>query len=135
MPGVTAGAAEARAPPARPVAPATASCHRRASAAPELPQWPPTSSCACTFATPDSYAAYRAAVPAVIARFGGRYLVRGGAVEALEGSYDGSRVIVFEFPDMTAIHAMWNSSDYAEVRKLRAAEAPIEVWAVPGYQP
>jgi uncharacterized protein (DUF1330 family) len=84
---------------------------------------------------PDAFARYRAAVPAVIAAYGGRYLVRGGDVEVLEGGYDGSRVIVLEFPDMDAARRFWNSPEYAQVRKLREGAAELQVWAVPGYQP
>ena len=41
---------------------------------------------------------YRAEVSKLFAEHGGRYLVRGGEVEVLEGSHDGRRIIVFEFP-------------------------------------
>ncbi len=81
---------------------------------------------------PERFAGYREAVPALIAKYGGRYLVRGGDVAALEGSFDGRKRVVLEFPSMEAIHEFWNSSDYAEVKKLRKGAAEFDVLAVPG---
>jgi uncharacterized protein (DUF1330 family) len=70
---------------------------------------------------PAGFAAYRAAVPAVIARFGGRYLVRGGAVEPKEGAPGLDRVVILEFPDMTAARAFYDSADYAPLLAMRLA--------------
>jgi uncharacterized protein (DUF1330 family) len=76
---------------------------------------------------------YRTAVGPLAERFGGRYLVAGGAkVETLEGSHDGRSFVMFEFPSMEAIRAFWSSPDYADVKKLRAGLAELDVWAVPG---
>jgi uncharacterized protein (DUF1330 family) len=66
---------------------------------------------------------YRKQVSELFAQNGGRYLVRGGPVEVLEGSYDGRRLIVFEFPSMEVIRSVWHSPECAEVRKLREVRA------------
>jgi uncharacterized protein (DUF1330 family) len=50
----------------------------------------------------------------------------------LEGSYDGRRLVVFEFPSMEVIHSVWNSPEYADVKKLREGAGELDVWAVPG---
>jgi uncharacterized protein (DUF1330 family) len=81
---------------------------------------------------PEKFARYREAVPRVVASSGGRYIVRGGTVEVLEGTHDGRRLVLFEFPSMEAIRAFWHSREYAEVKKLRENAADIDVWAVPG---
>ena len=81
---------------------------------------------------PEKYAAYREAVPSVVQAFGGRYVVRGGAVEVLEGSHDGRRVVLFEFPSVEAIKRFWQSPEYAKVKPLRENAAEIDVWAIPG---
>lgn len=81
---------------------------------------------------PDKFAGYRAAVPAVVEAFGGRYLVRGGAVQVLEGSHDGRRVVVFEFPSVEAIKRFWNSPEYAKVKPLRENAAEVDAWIIPG---
>jgi uncharacterized protein (DUF1330 family) len=81
---------------------------------------------------PEKFARYREAVSRVVESSGGRYIVRGGTVEVLEGTHDGRRLVLFEFPSMAAIRAFWHSREYAEVKKLRENAADIDVWAVPG---
>jgi uncharacterized protein (DUF1330 family) len=81
---------------------------------------------------PEKFARYREAVPPVIEASGGRYIVRGCTVEVLEGSHDGRRLVLFEFPSMEAIRRFWHSREYAEVKVLRENAADIDVWAVPG---
>jgi uncharacterized protein (DUF1330 family) len=68
---------------------------------------------------PDVYERYREQVPATIAQYGGRFLVRGGAVEGLEGDMIPKRVVVLEFPNAERAHAWWNSSEYAPLKTLR----------------
>lgn len=81
----------------------------------------------------EKFASYRDAVPPVVETFGGRYLVRGGAVEVLEGSHDGRRVVVFEFPSVGAIKRFWHSPGYAEVKPLRENAAEVDAWVMPGF--
>jgi uncharacterized protein (DUF1330 family) len=57
----------------------------------------------------DGWPEYREQVSRLFAAHGGRYLVRGGQVEVLEGSHDGRRLVVFEFPSMEVIRSVWNS--------------------------
>ena len=83
---------------------------------------------------PDRFAHYRAAVPGVVESFGGRYMARGAQVEVLEGSHDGRRLVLFEFPSMDAIRRFWNSPEYAKVKPLRENAAEIDVWVVPGVE-
>jgi len=80
----------------------------------------------------EAWPEYRQKVAELFARHGGRYLVRGGPVEVLEGFYDGRRLVVFEFPSMEAIRSVWHSPEYAEVKKLREDAGELDVWAVPG---
>lgn len=74
-----------------------------------------------TVRDPAKFEAYRQAVPPVIAKYGGRYLVRGGAVEVLEGDPGLARVVVLEFPDADAARAFYASEDYAPLLALRLA--------------
>ncbi len=85
-----------------------------------------------TVTDPDRFADYRAAVPAVIANYGGRYIIRGGDVEAFEGSHDGRRLVIVEFPSMDRARAFWQSPEYREVRRLREGAAIMDVVAVEG---
>ena len=76
---------------------------------------------------PETYAEYRRQVPATVERHGGRFLVRGGANEVLEGDWHPSRVIVIEFPDMAAAKAWYSSQEYGPLITLRqkAATGPV----------
>lgn len=78
------------------------------------------------------YQKYREAVVPLITRHGGRFLVRGGKVEVLEGTPDDRRPVIFEFPSMIALHAFWDSPGYVPVKKLREHAASFNVWAVEG---
>ncbi len=78
------------------------------------------------------YAEYRAQVPPVIAAHGGRYLVRGGAVDVKEGDPPDGRLVVVEFPDMEAARAFYGSAEYAPLLKLRADSTKSEVVFVEG---
>jgi uncharacterized protein (DUF1330 family) len=68
---------------------------------------------------PSAYEDYRRQVPAVIAKYGGRYVVRGGKVESLEGGWSPKRMAVVEFPSMDQALKWYRSSDYAPLIKLR----------------
>ena len=61
---------------------------------------------------PLAYEEYRSQAPAVIAAHGGRYLVRGGATEVLEGDVQPLRQVILEFPDMAQLKAFYHSSAY-----------------------
>ena len=61
---------------------------------------------------PVAYEQYRQKVPALIAAHGGRYLVRGGATEVLEGNAQPLRQVILEFPDMAKLKAFYSSPDY-----------------------
>lgn len=75
----------------------------------------------------DAMRRYMAEAPATVTAFGGRYLVRGNAVEALEGAWEHDRMVVVEFPDRDAALAWYRSAEYRPLRELRqqSAEAVI----------
>jgi len=79
-----------------------------------------------------AYDRYRAQVPATVAQYGGRFLVRGGSVEALEGAYDPKRVVVLEFPSEERAHAWWNSPEYAPLMALRRSASRGNLYFVAG---
>jgi uncharacterized protein (DUF1330 family) len=68
---------------------------------------------------PERYREYTAMVPGTLAPFGGRFVVRGGEVEVLEGEWQPHRLVVIEFP--SGDHAReWYASDvYAPAKALR----------------
>jgi len=80
----------------------------------------------------DRYQDYVTAVPAIIARHGGRYRVRGGAAEVLEGAWTPDRLVVLEFPDRDAALAFYEDPDYAPFKSLRQAITDSQVVIVEG---
>ena len=68
---------------------------------------------------PATYDEYRRQVLATIERHGGRFVVRGGAVESLEGGWTPKRVVVLEFPTMAKAREWYRSPEYTPLIKLR----------------
>jgi uncharacterized protein (DUF1330 family) len=79
-----------------------------------------------------SYDDYRSKVPAIIAAHGGRYLVRAGAYEVLEGTWRPRRYVVIEFPTMAALRAFYDSDDYRALRTVRERAARSSIVAFEG---
>ena len=68
---------------------------------------------------PVAYEDYRRQVAAVLAQYGGRFIVRGGAAELLEGEPAPQRQVILEFADMAALKAFYHSPEYAPLIALR----------------
>jgi uncharacterized protein (DUF1330 family) len=81
---------------------------------------------------PEQYEQYKAASPAAIAAGGGRFLVRGGELVALEGDWNPPRLVVLEFEDLEAARRWYESEIYQEARKLREGAAGFRAVAVQG---
>lgn len=78
------------------------------------------------------YAEYVARVPAVVAKYGGRYIVRGGEVIPLTGDWRPERLVILEFPSMDRM-TEWNfSPEYLELAQIRARAARTRAIAVAG---
>ena len=76
---------------------------------------------------------YGKAAAALVAQFGGRYVLRAPGVELLEGEFgNGASVVISEWPDKQAARTFWNSPEYAEVKKLRDGLAQCQVLLVEG---
>jgi uncharacterized protein (DUF1330 family) len=72
---------------------------------------------------PAGFEEYRARVPGTIARYGGRYLVRGGATEVKEGDWSPRRLIVLEFPTLARAREWFASPEYVPLIALRQRSA------------
>jgi uncharacterized protein (DUF1330 family) len=81
---------------------------------------------------PAGFEEYRKLVPASIAAFGGRYLVRGGATEVIEGDWKAHRLIVLEFPDVETIKAWYHSPAYKKLLELRQRTATTDFAIIEG---
>jgi uncharacterized protein (DUF1330 family) len=69
----------------------------------------------------DRFAQYRELAPGPIAAYGGRYVVRGGATEVLEGQWKPNRLVVLEFPSVDRAKEWLESPEYRPARDLRRA--------------
>jgi uncharacterized protein (DUF1330 family) len=81
---------------------------------------------------PERYDEYKTKGAASIVAAGGRYVVRGGDVEVLEGEAPAGRTVVLEFPTMQAAVDWYRSDEYTEIRKLREGAARARMYVVDG---
>ncbi|MGZ5085345.1 MAG: DUF1330 domain-containing protein [Usitatibacter sp.] len=72
---------------------------------------------------PEGYKEYTTLVPPTIAKYGGRFLVRGGKVEILEGEWPQRRRVLIEFPTLEAAHRWWDCPEYEKPKALRRANS------------
>ena len=76
---------------------------------------------------------YRAEVPATLALYGGRYVIRGGQVHPLEGEWTVPRLVVIEFDSVEAARRWYDSPEYQRILPLRLAGAKTTAAIVEGY--
>jgi uncharacterized protein (DUF1330 family) len=81
---------------------------------------------------PEGYKTYGAAIQAPFSQFAGRYLVRGGTCEIVEGKVRG-RTVVVEFPSYEAALTCYHSPEYQAVKKLRDGNADVDLLVIEGY--
>jgi uncharacterized protein (DUF1330 family) len=81
-----------------------------------------------------AYRAYMARTPALIAKYNGRILARGGEVASLEGEPCNSRVVIIEFSSLEQAKRFYESSDYQEVKLLRDGCSTARFFAVQGVE-
>ena len=81
---------------------------------------------------PVRYEDYKKMVPPSLEPFGGRFLVRGGKAETLEGEWLPKRLVIVEFPSLEKAKAWWASAEYAEAKALRQATAKTKLIVVEG---
>ena len=82
---------------------------------------------------PEGYRPYTELVPASIALYGGRFLVRGGATEVLEGDWPARRRVIIEFPSTDAARAWWDSPEYARAKAMRRAASNGRLILLEGF--
>ena len=85
-----------------------------------------------TVKDPNVYERYKKLAPPAIAAYGGRYLLRGGSVETLEGDWKPGRFVILEFRDAERARAWWSSPEYAEGKALRQSCAETEMILIEG---
>lgn len=78
------------------------------------------------------YARYREQVSPSLAEAGGTYLVRGGRVEVLEGSWRPNRLVIVSFDSVEAARRWWDSPQYAELKTMRQHSTKTNMIIVEG---
>jgi len=81
---------------------------------------------------PAQFEEYKKLAPAAIAKYGGRYLIRGGAYEALEGNWKPQRLTIVEFDSMEKAKAFYTSPEYQVAINARAGAANFKALLVQG---
>jgi uncharacterized protein (DUF1330 family) len=81
---------------------------------------------------PKTYAEYIKLVPSTISAYGGKFLVRGGKAENLEGDWVPKRVVVLEFDSVERAKAWWSAEEYREPKRLRQSASITNMIIVEG---
>jgi uncharacterized protein (DUF1330 family) len=81
---------------------------------------------------PTAYEEYKAKVPALIRKYGGEYLVRGGKFVIAEGDWKPSRLVILRFPDITAAQTLYNDPEYQPLKALRQRASKTDIVLVEG---
>jgi uncharacterized protein (DUF1330 family) len=80
----------------------------------------------------EAYEEYRKLVPASLLPYDGRFIVRGGATETLEGNWQPGRIIIIEFPTAERAKAWWDSDEYRIAKAKRQRSASTQMILVEG---
>ncbi len=81
---------------------------------------------------PNTYQGYTKLVPATVEAYGGKFIVRGGTAENLEGDWQPNRVVVLEFESVAQAKAWWNSDEYRDPKALRQSASQAQMIVVEG---
>ncbi len=81
---------------------------------------------------PERYAKNRDLIQPTLEPYGGRFIVRGGRVECLEGSWNPSRLVIVEFPSAEKAMEWWSSEEYRPAKQVRQETTDTEMIIVDG---
>ena len=81
---------------------------------------------------PERYRRYMAETPGIIAKFGGRFIIRGGEKVTLEGPAEQRRVAVIEFPTMEKAKEFYKCAEYQAAKRIREGAATLTLIAIQG---
>ena len=80
----------------------------------------------------ERYERYKTMVAPTLEAYGGRFLVRGGECQTLEGDWRPARMVVIEFDSVERAKAWWASTEYAPAKQVRQAAADAQMIVVQG---
>ncbi len=82
---------------------------------------------------PALFETYRPLAAAAIAAHGGRYLIRGGAAERVEGTHPDRRIVLLEFDSPERARAWYHSAEYQHAKSIRERAARTDVFLIDGH--
>ncbi len=80
----------------------------------------------------DALIEYRRRNTGAVADHGGRFVIRGGESEVLEGDWPTQRIVLIEFPDAAAARTWWESDEYAPLKAMRREASDTNILLVEG---
>jgi uncharacterized protein (DUF1330 family) len=80
----------------------------------------------------DALAEYRRRNTDAVANHGGRFVIRGGDSQLLEGEWPTQRIVLIEFPDAAAARAWWDSEEYAPLKQMLREASDTNILLVEG---
>jgi uncharacterized protein (DUF1330 family) len=83
---------------------------------------------------PQRYEEYKRLTPGTLAAFEGKFIVRGGHTETLEGDWQPGRVVILEFPSLEKAKAWWSSDRYAPAKAIRQSASITRMIMVEGFE-
>lgn len=86
-----------------------------------------------TVHNPTEYEDYKKLTPGSLNNFQGKFIVRGGKTETLEGDWSPKRFVMLEFPTVELAKAWWASEEYAPAKALRQRTASTKMIVVEGF--
>ena len=81
---------------------------------------------------PEVYVGYTKLVPTTVEAYGGKFIVRGGEAENMEGDWEPNRVVVLEFESVAQAKAWYNSDEYREPKGIRHSASQAKMIVVEG---
>ena len=81
---------------------------------------------------PERYEDYKKLTPGSLVPYDGKFVVRGGTAETLEGDWAPGRIVVLEFPSLERARAWWSSDGYAPAKAIRQAASITRMIMVEG---
>ena len=85
-----------------------------------------------TVNSPEAYREYLEQVPPLVAKHGGKYRVRGGEHQILEGAWAPNRLVIVEFPNRRAALAFYHDPDYQPIKAIRTRTTDSRMILVDG---
>ncbi|MDE0135608.1 MAG: DUF1330 domain-containing protein [Acidimicrobiales bacterium] len=84
---------------------------------------------------PEAFSEFAAKVPDAMAAYGGRFIVRGGNPEAVEGDWAPDRLVIMEFDSREQASAFAASAEFAALAELRGRALKSRLLVAEGYDP